>query len=692
MGFIDESLAFVKKTSTAVKPDSSNITKPKLPVTKTPTATTIKSTPSVLPPAKPTSSFIDESLNFAKTKQNPTAAKQESTKQTGVDPALYEQLRNRGVKPETIASLAPDAGSINVAKNFKENLLAVPKGIVGMFTNPSENIKKTEQIYGYSPTTQPTDTLGKVEKYATLPIRTIGKGFTRLFGAMVEPVATDIGEIVAVNEISGKVAKGELPATALDDISVLHKTIPQITGDVAQAVLAIYGPKFVGKNILGNGVVTGALEGLGGGATFGVAQAASSGSKNPSEIIQTIAGNALGGMFLGGVTGGVHAKVEDMFGKIDKVKSEVSNPEVKTVLDNLEKELVTQVAKKADIPVFSKEKLANEMAADQTKIISDFKNELFPPQKLLPEPKGPAETQGVGFVMSDKVSKEKLVVAKADARYREAVQKFTQKPTPKTLLDVLKLKEERSLGNKSAGPKQFTNFIDESVNFVNKKTSLPKEPPATEPVPTLPPQADFTAVPEAKPIQTSSEVPSLPPEPLKPVEPVVGGKVSKVARSIEAKTVEKGLAQSFEGLAEYTPIVIKEQAKMAADLINNDFARARRIINGQEVLPQGMRGGTLIKALEDYALMHGDTQLAMDIANSHLTSETSVHAQEMRTLAERNPDSAVAKIKEIKKARTENASKNAPEKTKIVSEIKKSMDKIKPTKETWSSFIDSIKC
>ena len=187
------------------------------------------------------------------------------------------------------------------------------------------------------------------------------------------------------------------------------------------------------------------------------------------------------------------------------------------------------------------------------------------------------------------------------------------------------------------------------------------------------------------------------PEPAKiPNENInLGGKTSKVAKSIEAKTIEKGLTQSFEGLAEYTPITIKEQAEMAANLINSNFDQAKRIINGQEGLPQGMRAGTLIKAMEDYALIHNDTKLALEVANSTLTSETSVHAQEMRTLAERNPDSVVAKIQEIKKARTENVEKNRSikkVKKETVNEIKKEIEKIKPKKETWASFVDSIKC
>ena len=169
---------------------------------------------------------------------------------------------------------------------------------------------------------------------------------------------------------------------------------------------------------------------------------------------------------------------------------------------------------------------------------------------------------------------------------------------------------------------------------------------------------------------------------------------SKVGKSVETKSIEKGLTESFGGTAQYTPVTIKEQAGKASDLLSADIEKAKRIVRGEEPLPEGLLGGTLIKAMEDHALETKDTQLALDIANSPLTSATSEHAQEMRMLAERNPDSVVANLEKVKQIKEGSNRNNAVKKAKVVKEIQESIKeaKSKQTKETWNSFIDSIIC
>jgi len=176
------------------------------------------------------------------------------------------------------------------------------------------------------------------------------------------------------------------------------------------------------------------------------------------------------------------------------------------------------------------------------------------------------------------------------------------------------------------------------------------------------------------------------------------GKPSKVATSVEEKAIAKKLTESFSELAQYTPITIKEQAKKIDKLIKTDIEKAKQIIKGEEPLPKGLLGGTVIKAMEDYAVATGDVSLIMDIANSPLTAETSVHAQELRTLAERSPTSPVKVIGDVTKAREVKAVKRHKVKstnklkTDTVKEIKTEIKKVASTKETWSDFIKSIQC
>jgi hypothetical protein len=174
---------------------------------------------------------------------------------------------------------------------------------------------------------------------------------------------------------------------------------------------------------------------------------------------------------------------------------------------------------------------------------------------------------------------------------------------------------------------------------------------------------------------------------------------SKVATSIETKSVEKGLTEGFGELAGYDKITIKDQAQRAADLMSKDIEMAKQMVRGEIPMEKGLRAEMLIKAMEDFAQAKGDVKLSMDIAKSPLVSETSAHAQAMRILAERNPDSVVAKLREVKQAREASAVKKAGKnktidkvKNEEVKKIQAEIKKKAPTKQAWADFVESIKC
>jgi len=177
------------------------------------------------------------------------------------------------------------------------------------------------------------------------------------------------------------------------------------------------------------------------------------------------------------------------------------------------------------------------------------------------------------------------------------------------------------------------------------------------------------------------------------------GKPSGVAKSIEAKAIEQGLIdKGFDKLAEYEPAVIKEQSQIMSDIMKTDIERAKRLAKGQEVLPERLKGATALQAMEDYAMETKDGQLALDLANSPIATEISVAGQTLRLSAERTPDSATAKIKEIQKERQKAVEKKLKGKdtTKVKAEIKRSlkekMDKSKPNKYDLASLLDKIVC
>lgn len=178
----------------------------------------------------------------------------------------------------------------------------------------------------------------------------------------------------------------------------------------------------------------------------------------------------------------------------------------------------------------------------------------------------------------------------------------------------------------------------------------------------------------------------------KPAEP---NKTSGVAKSIEAKAIEKKLTTGFKDLAGFEGKNVKEQAGKVSDLITSDPEKMRRIVNGDESVPEGMSGSMFIKGVEEHALQNNDTDLLRSLASSPITSETSIHASELRLLAEREPDSAVAKMRELASARKqafETKAKTTVSKAvrATAKEIKAAIPKVK--EEDWDNFLAGLKC
>ena len=169
-------------------------------------------------------------------------------------------------------------------------------------------------------------------------------------------------------------------------------------------------------------------------------------------------------------------------------------------------------------------------------------------------------------------------------------------------------------------------------------------------------------------------------------------KPSRIGKSIEAKAIENNLTKGFSETAGYTPLTIKDQAAKATNLVNNNIDQARAIIRGNLPLPDDLKGTALITAMEEHIKQNPSSDLAYELANSPLVSGTSQAAQELRLAAERTPDSATAKLAEIKAARE----KVVPAKqvTATIKEIKSEITKSvsKTTKQSLADFIKELQC
>lgn len=225
----------------------------------------------------------------------------------------------------------------------------------------------------------------------------------------------------------------------------------------------------------------------------------------------------------------------------------------------------------------------------------------------------------------------------------------------------------------------FSHPVTEEPKIIPQEAIMPTTPePLVKETPTV--EIKTTETPK---ISTTPEVSSAEKAP------------SKIGKSIEAKAVEQELSKSVGDSATYTKKNIEEQSAKIADIMNTDLEKAKNMALGKEPIPSDISPVLLSKAIEDHAFKTGDVSLIRDLANSPLTSETSVHAQEMRLMQERNPESAVTAIKDLMKARKEKALRDnadlAKTTKKIAKDIKKEISKTH-TKETWSSFVESLKC
>jgi hypothetical protein len=174
-----------------------------------------------------------------------------------------------------------------------------------------------------------------------------------------------------------------------------------------------------------------------------------------------------------------------------------------------------------------------------------------------------------------------------------------------------------------------------------------------------------------------------------------GPALSKVGKSVEAKAVEAKLTNGFDKTATYDKITIKDQAEKATSLINKNMDTARAVIRGDKPLPDGLRGSALITAAEEHLKANPNPELAYELANSPLVSETSAAAQELRLLAERDPDSVTAKFNEIKAARAAAIEKKGglvKVKKSVVDDIRKEIVKNASKRPTWEAFAKEITC
>lgn len=202
---------------------------------------------------------------------------------------------------QTTTPTTTDHGTLDDVKNITGALLSIPKTLYDNEVHPSSDEQSIEHFtnVGEGTPLAPVTAIPNFVKNMAM----------RFINPVLKPFAEDVATAIAGNLPDSNplaIRKADLPYTA-----VMKKSSVQIIGDTAQAVLAAYTPSLLARSAVATvggpiktALLSGAKAGAEGGLYFGVAQAASSGSKDPAEIGSTIFLNVTGGAILGAITSG----------------------------------------------------------------------------------------------------------------------------------------------------------------------------------------------------------------------------------------------------------------------------------------------------------------------------------------------------------------------------------------------------
>lgn len=177
-----------------------------------------------------------------------------------------------------------------------------------------------------------------------------------------------------------------------------------------------------------------------------------------------------------------------------------------------------------------------------------------------------------------------------------------------------------------------------------------------------------------------------------------GDTVSGNSARIEAVALEKKLTDKMGDLPQYKSINMKEQAVEATNLINRDKQLAIDVIEGKANPPGNLKAQSVHQALEDLAVKEGDGELLTKLAKSHVNTELSESAQNLRIAAERDPHSAVEQIRQINERLKTRADKRLRKaKTSTDKEVSKAIDTVKKStritsKKDLNDFIKGLEC
>ena len=174
------------------------------------------------------------------------------------------------------------------------------------------------------------------------------------------------------------------------------------------------------------------------------------------------------------------------------------------------------------------------------------------------------------------------------------------------------------------------------------------------------------------------------------VEPEI--KKSKLGLRVKEEAIEEGLVKQMRGLPEYETMNMKEQAKLASELINSDLEKAKRVAMGKEMPDGKLLPESVFIAMKNWAKQNKDVTFIRQLAKSHTVEEATFMGQRIRALGETDPNDPVKIIRDISQARAKKAKVTKKELTTEEKAIQREIKAVKKSEEDLNNFINSIIC
>ena len=248
-----------------------------------------------------------------------------------------------------------------------------------------------------------------------------------------------------------------------------------------------------------------------------------------------------------------------------------------------------------------------------------------------------------------------------------------------------------------AKPKETLPTIQTEPPVSNKLGSMTVEP-IKPPTPTsVEPQTPFT--PTAKPVsqtpvattETPTATPTAPEVPVPPREPGV----AKAASDINQNLVKQGFdALPKDQQATFDSKSYKASANKVATMMDDNVEEVKSMAKGDTPIPDNVHPQILFNAIEALAMKTNDGALLRDLAKSPLASGSSEAGSTLGSHGYNdNPNSAIPKIREIQKAKTESVGGEKTVQANRTATVKKASGMLLPKEDTyWKNFLDKITC